>query len=294
MKKNWRLNKGFTLIEILLVIAIIGIVATITLTSYQRQTMNFKVEKTALEMQEIMQAAANYYRDWGTWPYTKNGGFNNYMEAYFVPYLPVATTGSGVYLYSPWTVGTSNMTYWIDTTDVNKFKVQIQVPSMTIGRRIAGLLPYGYAWETSGKYYIYAYLPAPNQQGSANGLLIKDVGTRKDNNTATPVTITCPPNFTGNVEAVPNDLNAYDPVSPYGYYYVYRLRAYKMDANSNALNTNCTRGGTDSKGNSYWNCPVSTHYESRASFSGFGFETRKAGTMGFTYVAFCFPNVYSP
>jgi general secretion pathway protein G len=75
--------KGFTLLELLLVIVILGIIASMGIGFYQRSAIDVKVQKTALQMQQIMQAASAYYTDNNCWPNSttcKNPpSFNNYL-----------------------------------------------------------------------------------------------------------------------------------------------------------------------------------------------------------------------
>ena len=52
-----KVAKGFTLIELIFVVAIIGVMATIGLTMFQKQALSSKVDKAAMQMQQLAQSA---------------------------------------------------------------------------------------------------------------------------------------------------------------------------------------------------------------------------------------------
>lgn len=60
--------KGFTLLELLLVLALVSILILGALSLYQIQLRNFKVDKTSLQMQQWLQAGMSFYVDCGQWP----------------------------------------------------------------------------------------------------------------------------------------------------------------------------------------------------------------------------------
>lgn len=62
------LQRGFTLIEMLLVIALISAIAVFSIGIYQQQATNFKIDKTALQMQQWLEGAKAYYVDCSIWP----------------------------------------------------------------------------------------------------------------------------------------------------------------------------------------------------------------------------------
>ena len=139
-------TNGFTLIEILFVIAIMAVVAGLSLSFYQQTTVSSKVSKTALQMQQILQAASAYYianqnqaQPWPTSIDQKNPDFQ--------VYLPIGSTTS------PW--GSAYPPYsanppFVDGAYNNKlFQVSVTVPSTAIAERIAGILPSGQATDTT-------------------------------------------------------------------------------------------------------------------------------------------------
>src|SRR3989338_334693 len=92
MKRNLQ---GFTLLEMLLVLALVALIATSGLAAYQQRITRFKVEQTALQIQTIIEAAQAYNAaNPAGWP-TSDGiptGTNQFQA-----YMPGAPLH-----YSPW------------------------------------------------------------------------------------------------------------------------------------------------------------------------------------------------
>lgn len=61
-------SSGFTLIELLLVLALVVALTAAGLFAYQIQLRNFRVDKTALQMQQWLQAGMAFQADCGQWP----------------------------------------------------------------------------------------------------------------------------------------------------------------------------------------------------------------------------------
>lgn len=68
MKLNYQ--RGFSLIELLLIIAIVGILAGIVLTNVTKARERAQIAKVVLEVKEISKIIAKYYADTGTYPAT--------------------------------------------------------------------------------------------------------------------------------------------------------------------------------------------------------------------------------
>ena len=64
------IQKGFTLIELMIVIAIIGILAVIALPAYQDYTGRAQVSEAITLMEGQKSAVVEYYADKGAWPTT--------------------------------------------------------------------------------------------------------------------------------------------------------------------------------------------------------------------------------
>ena len=87
-------NKGFTLLELMLVIAIIAAILVLGLSAYEQKLKNGRIETTAIEMQTWLQASLRFYVDYNInerWPvavgdvddrYARQIIANNYMQDY--------------------------------------------------------------------------------------------------------------------------------------------------------------------------------------------------------------------
>ena len=113
------IQKGFTLIELMIVIAIIGILAVVALPAYQDYTARAQVSE-ALTLAEGQKSAVTEYRsDRGAWPTT------NAMAG-------VASSISGKYVASVQVGANGTITATMKTADVNndiKGKTLILVPT---------------------------------------------------------------------------------------------------------------------------------------------------------------------
>src|SRR6202011_5685557 len=61
-------QKGFTLIELMIVVAIIGILAAIAIPAYQNYTIRAQVSEGATLADGVKIAMADYFANKGTWP----------------------------------------------------------------------------------------------------------------------------------------------------------------------------------------------------------------------------------
>ena len=73
-------QRGFTLIELLMVIALIASITLFSIRIYQQQALNFKVDRTALQMQAWLEAAKAFYADCGAWPGTLDGTYDSIAQ----------------------------------------------------------------------------------------------------------------------------------------------------------------------------------------------------------------------
>jgi type IV pilus assembly protein PilA len=60
--------RGFTLIELMIVVAIIGILASIAIPAYQDYTIRAQVVEALALSDELKLSIRDYYRDRGVWP----------------------------------------------------------------------------------------------------------------------------------------------------------------------------------------------------------------------------------
>jgi prepilin-type N-terminal cleavage/methylation domain-containing protein len=124
-------NSGFTLIELIFVVAIIGVTIAIGLSYMEKLAERTKEKTTSLQIQQILQAAMTYYVAKNTWP--SDG--NTTSAGDFADYIPaidrLATNSWGVNNYS-WTAQTSGG---------KLFTVSTVVPDNDTAARIASSLP---------------------------------------------------------------------------------------------------------------------------------------------------------
>jgi general secretion pathway protein G len=71
--QNRRPQAGFTLIEIMVVILILGLLATLVVQSLRGATDRAKVTKAKADISEIKTALERYYMDNGSYPTTEQG-----------------------------------------------------------------------------------------------------------------------------------------------------------------------------------------------------------------------------
>jgi type IV pilus assembly protein PilA len=95
-----RLQQGFTLIELMIVVAIIGILAAIAIPAYQNYTIRSQISEGATLADGVKVAMQDYYAQHGTWPTSltaSDAAFGlNFAGAMTGQYVStVATPGNG-------------------------------------------------------------------------------------------------------------------------------------------------------------------------------------------------------
>jgi len=93
---NKSVQKGFTLIELMIVIAIIGILAAIAIPAYQNYTIRAQVSEGLSLMDGAKTAVVEFYNNKGTWP-TANASAglatNTSITGNYVSQVDVGTNG---------------------------------------------------------------------------------------------------------------------------------------------------------------------------------------------------------
>lgn len=63
-----RISRGFTLVEVIFVVAIVGILASIATVVYYGQRDKSRIDKAIVDVRTISVSVEAYYNDNGTWP----------------------------------------------------------------------------------------------------------------------------------------------------------------------------------------------------------------------------------
>ena len=94
MKQNYRAQQGFTLIELMIVVAIIGILAAIALPAYQDYTIRAKVTEGIGFANAARTAVSEYYMSRNNFPDQTQSGVEDASTAEIVQGVTVARTGT--------------------------------------------------------------------------------------------------------------------------------------------------------------------------------------------------------
>ena len=88
-----RIQQGFTLIELMIVVAIIGILAAVALPAYQDYTIRAKMSEVILAMSACRTSITELYQTGGTPPAANNWGCEGVSSKYVAS---ISTDGNGV------------------------------------------------------------------------------------------------------------------------------------------------------------------------------------------------------
>lgn len=186
--KNQQHQLGFTLLELLLVIALVTAMSVVGLSLYKHWAQQLKIQKTALQMQQWLSAGMTYFAREGHWP-------DQYGD--LKDYLPVAHQNN------PW-----GMPYSFMQENQGKvFRVISRVPklpqtggvnmSRILARRIAARLPNANVINGSGGEQVIAEVGIPGEakQGAQHAELISitPINADQDVTKLLPTKAQCPP-----------------------------------------------------------------------------------------------------
>ena len=88
-----QLQKGFTLIELMIVVAIIGILAAVALPAYQDYTIRAKMSELILAMSACRTSITEVYQSGGTAPAANNWGCEGGVASKYVAGVSTNTNG---------------------------------------------------------------------------------------------------------------------------------------------------------------------------------------------------------
>jgi type IV pilus assembly protein PilA len=159
-------QKGFTLIELMIVIAIIGVLAATALPAYQDYTTRAKISEVVLQLDSCKTAVAFFILTTGALPSgTAQAGCSAIATKYMAPGLSVSAAGV---ITSGAVQGTNSaadgMTINIVPTSDAPHTLPITQADLTAGMPVQGWSCY-----TAALPALYKYVPANCRQASPAG-----------------------------------------------------------------------------------------------------------------------------
>jgi prepilin-type N-terminal cleavage/methylation domain-containing protein len=160
--------QGFTLLETLLVLAIVSGMILLGVNFITRQTAQQRLDRTALQAQQILTAGMAYYTSTGAWPGTcsfnstvtnNSTAWNTLSVLQTAGYLPTSIT-SNAYGYAYKTN--------CDSVTASVYYVNLRVTNNSMALVIAGELPVAYVSDAFGNplstgTYVTAQVTIPGQ-----------------------------------------------------------------------------------------------------------------------------------
>ncbi len=239
---------GFTLLELLFVIVILGVIATFGLTLFQQKTSRFKLEKAALQIQQIQQAAIAFYVDNNQWPANCDPN-----DADFASYLPIGITTN------PWGISYQCQV----SSSGKKFQIISSVDSKATQEQLTAVLPSASSIQEN---QVLSEIPIPAKLITQESGYLVQVITFSDfdpNAPAPTINFTCPRGWQGAAIALPNTLIAPD----YFFYFPgldacvgYGPGSVSL-ANLDISRNTCTPTQVSKAGATGYNCSFSAIYD---------------------------------
>jgi len=113
MRKNSSSNRGFTMIELLTVIAIIGILAGLLFPAISTAMKKTKIAKAQVEVHALETAWLAYFNEYGQWPIVINGNLVRFLRPMAPPnYNADVVTSQGLQTWND----TTALLQGVDTT----------------------------------------------------------------------------------------------------------------------------------------------------------------------------------
>lgn len=258
---------GFTLIEILFVIALIGVITAFSLSAYQKKAENTKIDKTALQIQQLLQAGTAYYNDNGCWPNDENPSC---PASNFGDYLPFGTTS----IDNPW----GQPYNYRPTSTKNLFEVTTVAPNTAIAKRIISRLPFSQIHNTRT---VKTEITRPGGQGGeTSNFMIKTIGRTSSmndrsssSNDERTVNFTCPSNWQPGIIATPHRIKS-NNARGFGSVILSELRVYRS----------CYENGPEN----HYQCKLTVKFETKSTEDS---HTTSAGQVSLTYIGYCVKNL---
>jgi type IV pilus assembly protein PilA len=162
------MQKGFTLIELMIVVAIIGILAAIALPAYQDYTTRAKISEVVLQVDGCKTAVAEYMQSAGAFPAdTATAGCSATITT---KYMKAGLSVSAASVITSGAIQATSST--ADTTTVSMVPTSdnLRKTPYAAADFVAGNPIQGWACYTSAPAASYKYFPANCRQASATGL----------------------------------------------------------------------------------------------------------------------------
>lgn len=165
-------KKGFTLLEMLLVLAIASAIFVMLINYSAQRTEQMRLDKATLQIQQILNAAMAFYINNGRWPSLNTSTISSSHELVTGGYLPTPTTTN---LQNPW--GRAIQLGWANSTSTPSYNAQYYVASITgvsgtsypggvspNARIVSGRLPMGFVTDSPNwtKMFTTNVIPTAN------------------------------------------------------------------------------------------------------------------------------------
>jgi prepilin-type N-terminal cleavage/methylation domain-containing protein len=240
--------KGFTLFEMLLVLGIMSVII-LMISNYTSQKVDeFRREKAAVQMQQILNAGLAYYMNVGYWPTQTSGTSTCTSSALNQTGSNANPLQSGGYLPNPVNSPWAGAVYSVNcngtaSTSASVFQVSLVVPGKQATANanvVAGMIPMGTAASTT----VTGQVLVPGQ--NLNNARSVNFAGYYHNGACVPAPV-CPTNMTADILVVPISLYGVNEASTtYAYYSLYGFTAYAYGLANGTTTPSSVPGAPDS------------------------------------------------